>query len=139
MDFDQLATLEHLRSLASQREFAKLRHKEAELRQQLSALHAYRTDLHAPDPGLRQMRAIGADVLWNKWLDQTQRTLNMSLARVLAQKDAMMAKVRRDVGRAETVRALHDQHIQNSHIEQNKRRLSTVMEQAVQQVTRQRV
>lgn len=133
MDFKQLAELENLRSLASQKEFAKLQAKEAELRQQLTALHEYRTELHAPDPGLRPMRAIGADILWNKWLDQTQASLNMSLARVLAQKEGLLRKVRRDVGRAETVRSLQAQDEKGQQQEAKKKKLERLMALSIQQ------
>lgn len=133
MDFAQLSQLEDLRSLASQKKFAKLQAKEADIRKQLKALYAYRTELHSPDPELRPMRAIGADILWNRWLDQTQASLNMSLARVLAQKEAILQKVRRDVGRAETVRALHVADGAARQKEEKKQRLEKLMAQSVLQ------
>jgi hypothetical protein len=133
MDYTQLSQIEELRSLASQRELSKLQRKEAELRGQLAALKAYRSELHAPDPGLRPMRAIGADILWNRWLDQTQTTLNMSLARVLAQKEGLLRKVRRAVGRAETVNALRAQTEADHAREIKKKRLEALMAQSVTQ------
>lgn len=133
MDFQQLAQLEHLRSLASQKEMAALQHKEAQLRQQLEAIRAFRTELHAPDPELRPMRAIGADILWNKWLDQTKVSLNMSLARVLAQKENVARKVRKDVGRAETVKDLRVQADQAAAAAMRKTQMEKLMALSVQQ------
>ena len=138
MDFAQLAQLEALRSLASQREFAKLCQKEGELRLQLDALRAYRTELNGPDPELRPMRAIGADILWNRWLDQTQVTLNMSLARVLAQKEGLSQKVRRDVGRSETVKSLHEEADRAQRDTLKKEQLARVVAQSVVHKLQQR-
>lgn len=106
MDYNQLSELEHLRSLASQRELARIQSREASLRQQLNAIRAYRTEAGSADPTLRSMRAIGADVLWNRWLDQTQTVLNTSLARTLVEKEKVLHKVRRAVSRSDTVDAL---------------------------------
>lgn len=108
MDFDQLAALEKLRSMNSQKKLMVLQAKESQLRHQLKAIQAYRKDLHGTDPGLSPMRSIGADVLWHKWLDQTQNTLNMSLARLLAEKEMVLRHARRDIGRAETVASMRD-------------------------------
>ena len=83
-----------------------LSRKEAEIRSQLNSIREFRTEVNAPDPELKSMRAIGADILWNRWLDQTQTQLNMSLAGILAKKEQAARRVRKDVGRAETVRQL---------------------------------
>ena len=133
MDYRNLSQIEDLRSLAAQKELAALQGKEAELRGQLEALKAYRSDLHAPDPGLRQMRAIGADILWNRWLDQAQHKLNMSLARVLAQKEGVLRKVRHAVGRAETVNALRTRTEAEQARSLKKKRLEALMAQSVAQ------
>ncbi|MEP4194548.1 MAG: hypothetical protein ABJL99_02820 [Aliishimia sp.] len=109
MEFDQLVALEKMRSMNSQKELTRLLEKEGLLRQQLKAIQSYRKVLHGSDPTLSSMRSIGADVLWNKWLDQTQNTLNLSLARVLAEKAMVLQRARKDIGRAETVSIMRDQ------------------------------
>jgi hypothetical protein len=56
-----------------------------------------------------QARAIGADVIWMKWLGQTQRQLNVILAQVLAQKEVLMERHRHAHGRKAAAEKLaHD-------------------------------
>lgn len=107
-DIDQLCEIEKLRALNSRRLLADVQSREADLRQQIDSVKAFRTDLHSPDPSLTPMRAIGSDVLWAKWLDRTQSRLNTSLARVLSEKEMVLRKARKDIGRSESVSALRD-------------------------------
>lgn len=128
MDFDQLAALEKLRSMNSQKELVRIQAKEAQLRQQLSAIQAYRHDLHGTDPSLTPMRSIGADVLWHKWLDQTQSTLNMSLARLLMQKQSIVQRARKDIGRSETVAVMRDRSQVDRNAQGKKAMLDKMLE-----------
>lgn len=46
-----------------------------------------------------EIRAIGADVVWNSWVERSKRNINMELAQVLAQKDQLKSKVKNDYGK----------------------------------------
>ncbi len=124
---DQLHEIEKLRGLNSRRMLAAVQAREAELRQQIDSVKAFRTDLHSPDPSLAPMRAIGSDVLWAKWLDRTQSRLNTYLARVLSEKETVLRKARKDIGRSESVTALRDQVHEDTRRERQKREAESII------------
>ena len=107
-DLRKLAALEQLRSLKSQRDLAALRAEESALRTQIAKLQEHRRGANAAEPALVPMRRIGADVLWHTWINRTQAELNTELAKVLARKDPVARKARREIGRSETVAELRD-------------------------------
>ena len=104
-----LLQLEQLRSLKSQKALAEITAEESRLRTQIRTLQQHRRNSHDPDPGLMPMRAIGADILWQGWIDRTQSDLNMDLARVLARKAPIAKRARKDIGRRDVVSEMKDQ------------------------------
>ncbi len=103
-----LMELEQLRSLKSQKALAGISAEEGKLRRQIGTLQQHRRMSHDTDPGLMPMRAIGADILWQGWIDRTQSDLNMDLARVLVRKAPILKRARKDIGRREVVSDLKD-------------------------------
>lgn len=85
---------------------ASLRNSLAELRNQRNAA------------GSQQMQAIGADLVWQTWLERSVQQLNMELAQVMARKLELLDRVRKAFGRNEAVRQL----AQKSAADQKKRR-----------------
>lgn len=57
------------------------------------------------------IRAMGADVVWNAWLDRQRRDLNMQLARAMADQDAVLRDLRRAQSRSDAVKTLADQEV----------------------------
>lgn len=104
-----LLQLEQLRSLKSQKALAGIQAEETRLRGQIGTLQQHRRMSHDTDPGLMPMRGIGADILWQGWIDRTQADLNMDLARVMARKAPIVRRARKDIGRREVVAELTEQ------------------------------
>lgn len=52
-----------------------------------------------PSADAHPIRATGADVLWQGWLDRQRRELNMQLARQLAEQDHIMRDLKKAQGR----------------------------------------
>lgn len=103
-----LLQLEQLRSLKSQKALAEITAEEAKLRRQINTLQQHRQMSHDTDPELMPMRAIGADILWQGWIDRTQAELNFDLARVLARKAPIAKQARKNIGRRDVVSELKD-------------------------------
>lgn len=104
-----LLQLEQLRSLKSQKALSEVTAEESRLRRQIGTLQEHRRMSHEPDPGLMPMRAIGADILWQGWIDRTQADLNTDLARVLARKAPIAKRARKNIGRRDVVSEMKDQ------------------------------
>lgn len=128
-----LLQLEQLRSLKSQKALAEIQAEEARLRRQIGTLQQHRRNSHEADPELMPMRAIGADILWQGWIDRTQADLNIDLARVLARKAPILQRARKNIGRRETVSELKDHMQRADQRAEEKARLDTTLQIAAVQ------
>jgi hypothetical protein len=109
MDLDQLKKLSGLKFQLSVRDLSSILARENELRTELDRLRSLVRETLTDSPEHMQARAIGADVIWMKWLGQTQRQLNVILAQVLAQKEVLMERHRHAHGRKAAAEKLtHD-------------------------------
>lgn len=107
---DQLARLmqlQRLKLIRAQQSLAVIKAEEDALRKDLKTLNAHRRQSHATDPSLLAMRSIGADILWQGWIDRTQADLTVDLAKVLVRKEPITRRVARETGRDEVVTELH--------------------------------
>ena len=99
-DFNRLHSITDAMYLKAQQSLRAILQREAHLRGELRKLdsnaQAVRAD-HKPTIG--DMRAIGADLLWEGWLVKTRAQLNLELARVLAQKEQNIGRVRKAFGK----------------------------------------
>lgn len=120
--------LEELRSLKSQKALAKIQAEEARLRRQIGTLQEHRRMSHDADPGLMPMRAIGADILWQGWIDRTQGDLNIDLARVMVRKAPIVKKARKDIGRRDVVSEMRDQAQIEETRAQDTRRMEAMLQ-----------
>ncbi len=50
-------------------------------------------------PGMGEMRQIGADIIWQGWVDRKRRDLQGELARCLVRKNRLMLNVQKAFGR----------------------------------------
>jgi len=108
MDLKMLKTLSTLKYQHSEQAISGLLRRESELRSELERMSELARTTLVKDPEHSKMHAIGADVIWLKWVGKVQRELNISLARVLAQKETLMAQHRRANGRKTVAEALAD-------------------------------
>lgn len=53
------------------------------------------------------MQAIGADLIWQSWVEGSKKSLNLELAQVLAQKETLLANVKKDYGKLLVSKELH--------------------------------
>lgn len=75
--------------------------EEAVIRQKLATLAEHRAAAMTSARGDGfVLRSVGADVLWQGWLDRTERELQIELARVLARKEEARRHLQRAYGRA---------------------------------------
>lgn len=107
---NDLQSLKQVTEAAYQVEQAKLRDiltREAELRRDLAALaKKLQTASCLPPEQLAAPRAIGADLLWQGWIQRNRQDLNVQLAQVLVAKAEKMSALTRAFGRAEAVETL---------------------------------
>lgn len=76
------------------------------IRGALSSLETARRDnIFADDPQI-EMRALGADLLWEGWIMRQRMALNIRLANLLVQKEALRNEMRQAFGRAKVADAL---------------------------------
>ncbi|WP_019955541.1 hypothetical protein [Yoonia vestfoldensis] len=102
-----LQNLTDLALRAAQADLAALKAKEADLRQNLIALSGQKTRDPRPlhDPAL----VAGADLRWQRWVDQRRAAINAELAQVMALIDNSQRRLRGLFGRDQAARALADQ------------------------------
>jgi hypothetical protein len=106
MDYDQLHQLSALKYRHSQQQMAEILTRENALRAELIKLRGHIVETHALPPEQSQMRAIGADVIWLRWVTRTQNRLNIELAQVMAQKEGHIARHRKAFGKMQVSRSL---------------------------------
>lgn len=131
MDLEQLKTLSELKYQHSQQELSGLLARENTLRSELTRLRTLTHDTQSQPPEQAQMRMIGGDVIWLKWLGQAQRNLNIELAQVLAQKEALMERHRRAHGRKMVAERLADQSGQARRQEKQQAQLAKAIEHSL--------
>lgn len=106
-DLEQMAQITQALYRAEQAKLQGLTAREAQLRRALADLDAdRRTAAQLPDDQLLGVRAIGADLAWQRWVQKSRAALNMELARVLVKKAERMGALRHAFGRSQAVAQL---------------------------------
>ncbi|MEL7091371.1 MAG: hypothetical protein AAFN94_06515 [Pseudomonadota bacterium] len=106
MDLETLQALTELKYQKSLGGLADILTKETQLRGQIDKLRQQAFETQALPADQPHMHSIGADVIWLKWVGRTISRLNVELAQVLAQKEALLAGQRRALGRKTVAEAL---------------------------------
>ncbi|MEL6488151.1 MAG: hypothetical protein AAFQ13_13525 [Pseudomonadota bacterium] len=99
MDLRTLQTLTELKYQKSLSGLSDILAREAKLRGELAQLRRHTVEAQSLPVAAHSMRNIGADVIWLQWVAKATRSLNIELAQVLAQKEALLANQRRALGR----------------------------------------
>lgn len=98
-----MQNITHLTDALYQAQLAKLQDvltEEQTLRGALADLEAGQKHVrHLDAPGLGQMRQIGADIIWQGWVDRRRRDLQAQLARCLVRKNRLMGHIQKAFGR----------------------------------------
>jgi len=94
-----LAKLQSIRKLKADQILLRITVEESRLRGELAKLNEHRFQSYAADPALLDMKRIGSDILWQKWLSNTQADLTMDLSKLLAQKALATKAAAKEYGR----------------------------------------
>ena len=105
-DLEKLHQLTELAYAKSAAGLTDILAKEAALRADLKRLRDAAFEAQSLPVAARSMRNIGADVIWLQWVAKTTGELNLELAQVLAQKEALLARQRRALGRRDVADGL---------------------------------
>jgi len=106
-DLSQLSPVIEMKFQAAQRRLAQHRETVRGLQQQLKDLDAARDGNQARRPeGDDPATAAGANVLWQRWIDQRRKDINLELARLAAEKPALMEQLKRSFGKKEALEQL---------------------------------
>lgn len=89
-----------------QQSFQKLVSEENRLRAELARLDAAAHLARSTPNGEKEMRAIGADIIWQGWVVRKKTQLNLKLAQVLALKQHHLAQVKNAYGKVIVVKEL---------------------------------
>jgi hypothetical protein len=131
MKLDQLHQLSELKYHHSQQQLSELVRRENTLRAKLIKLRGYVSQINSLPAEQAQMRAIGADVIWLRWVTKTQASLNIELAQVLAQKEGHMARHKMALGKVQVSQSLALADKENLARSRRDKALATVMEQSL--------
>lgn len=77
--------------------FQRVLERERSLRASLQELAERARETHIATP--ENMKLIGADVIWQSWIEQKSRHLNLELAQVMVQKEHETHLLRQEFGR----------------------------------------
>jgi hypothetical protein len=105
-DIEMMCMLVGLKYRQQQESFARLMAQENRLRASLAQLDDHMAKSRSSNDTLQ--KAIGADVIWQAWIGQKKREINMQLAQVLAVKERHIAQVRHAYGKVLVTDVLRD-------------------------------
>lgn len=131
LDLQSLRYLTELKFQGSQMKMAAICRRETELRCELQRLEALARKTQAQPMEQEEMRAIGADMIWLRWVGQAQRKLNIELAQVLARKEALNAEHRKAHGKMMVSQALVETELQEITTKQRKASLDAAIESSL--------
>lgn len=130
-DLEHIKVLNALKFQKRQQQLADLTARESALRAELARLRALAFETHAQPADQAQLRAIGGDVIWLRWLGQARQRLNLDLAQVLAQKEAFMAQFKREHGKKLVSEALFDAAVKEKSARQGRKQLDDAIRGAL--------
>lgn len=120
-DLNQLSPVIELKFQAAQRSLAQHRETVRGLQQQLTDLDTARDSSQAERPeGDDPATAAGANVLWQRWIDQRRKDINLELARLAAEKPALMDQLKRSFGKKEALKQLLIASLEEEKLKQSR-------------------
>lgn len=128
MDLFQLQQMSDLKFRQSEQALTKLRSREAALRAELHRLQSLAYETNSLPASDTELRAIGGDVIWLKWLANSRRQLNIELAQVLAQKEALASQHRVANGK----KIVSDALLEQQQASVRKKKASRSLDQAIE-------
>ena len=105
-ELEALLAITQVKYDQQQQSFQKLVSEENRLRTELMRLDGTARQAQNGHEGEAEMRAIGADIIWQGWVARTKTELNLKLAQVLALKLHHLAQVKNAYGKVLVVKEL---------------------------------
>lgn len=102
----QLLQLAEVRLIRAQSDFAQLLQEEREHTAALAALEDPAASEHRRGAAVTEFHDLEALFRWQKWAEARRRTLNLSLAQVLARKETLRLRLQRALGRKTATEAI---------------------------------
>jgi chaperonin cofactor prefoldin len=131
LNLDQLHQLSELKYHHSQQQLSKILKRETALRAKLTRLGGYVSEINSLPAEQAPMRAIGADLVWLRWITKTQASLNIELAQVLAEKEWHIDRHKLAFGKVQVSESLARTDKEKRARSIRDKALATIMEQAL--------
>ncbi len=107
-DLETLLAITQIKYDQQQQSFQKLVSEENRLRKELARLDDAARQTQSEPIGILEMRAIGADIIWQSWVTRKKADLNIKLAQVLSVKLHHQAQIKTAYGKVLVVTELLD-------------------------------
>jgi len=105
-DLQQLEAITQAKYDQQQQSFKRIQAEENRLRSELARLDDMLQQSNDAGTQVGEMRAIGADIIWQGWVGRSKTELNLKLAQVLAIKEQQLHQVRQAYGKLQVVQQL---------------------------------
>lgn len=130
-DLKQLEAIVQARYQQQQQSLQRLLAEENRLRGELARLddHLRNTRDHSEE-GI-PLRAIGADIIWQRWVGQRKSDLNTQLAKVLAIKEHHLVQVRTAYGKLLVVQELIEKEQRSTRKSKAEDQLARAIDQSL--------
>ncbi|NUH66778.1 hypothetical protein HTT03_15965 [Sulfitobacter sp. S0837] len=108
----ELAELRQLEAISQakydqqRQSFQRIQAEESRLRAELARLDHMARQANSASTQIGEMRAIGADIMWQAWVGRSKNELNLKLAQVLAIKEQQLSQVRQAFGKLQVSQQL---------------------------------
>ncbi len=108
----ELAELRQLEAISQakydqqRQSFRRIQAEESRLRAELARLDHMARQANGASTQIGEMRAIGADIMWQAWVGRSKNELNLKLAQVLAIKEQQLSQVRQAFGKLQVSQQL---------------------------------
>lgn len=108
-DLMELLNITQIKYDQQQQSFQKLVSEEARLRSELYRLNFSVLQAQAKPENNTEMRAVGAEIMWQSWVARSKTQINLKLAQLLALKLQHLAKVKKAYGKVLVIEELLEQ------------------------------
>jgi len=130
----QLEAITQAKYDQQQQSFRRIQSEENRLRAELRKHDEMLLRSNSTDVRIGEMRAIGADVIWQGWVGRSKTELNLKLAQVLAIKEQQLQQVRQAFGKLQVVQQLITETNDDQRKKKGQSRLELAMDTALHRV-----
>lgn len=123
-----LSELSQAQQSAQEAKLARIVREEQKVRHTLAALESQRKEANALAPKNRaDLQQVGGDILWQSWIAQRRRALNIQLAQILARKSEAQRTLAKAHGKTNAVDTVIAARQEDHRKEHQKREAQTIL------------